>query len=85
MSVLKNIHISKPSFVLLIISYLIIIVGTGIISESEVQSYIFSILVVIIQILILIIRIIVIIVVGGLLIIGIIVFHMVLDMVVKLV
>jgi len=48
MSVLKNIHISKPSFVLLIISYLIIIVGTGIISESEIQSYIFSILVVII-------------------------------------
>jgi len=48
MSVLKNIHISKPSFILLIISYLIIIVGTGIISESEVQSYIFSILVVII-------------------------------------
>ena len=48
MSVLKNIHISKPSFILLIISYLIIIVGTGIISESEIQSYIFSILVVII-------------------------------------
>jgi len=45
---LKNIHISKLSFILLIISYLIIIIGTGIISESEIHSYIFSILVVII-------------------------------------
>jgi len=45
---LKNIHISKSSFILLIISYLIIIVATEIISESEIHSYIFSILVVII-------------------------------------
>ena len=44
---LKNIHISKPSFLILIVSYLIIIIGTGIISESEIHSYIFSILVVI--------------------------------------
>ena len=44
---LKNIHISKPSFFILIVSYLIIIIGTGIISESEIHSYIFSILVVI--------------------------------------
>ena len=47
MSPLKNIHISKPSFIVLIVSYLIIIIGTGIISESEIHSYIFSILVVI--------------------------------------
>ncbi len=44
---LKNIHISKPSFIILIVSYLIVIIGTGIISESEIHSYIFSILVVI--------------------------------------
>ena len=48
MSLLKNIHIRKSSFILLIISYLMIIIGTGIISESEIHSYIFSILVVII-------------------------------------
>jgi signal transduction histidine kinase len=49
---LKNIHISKFSFALLIISYLMVIVGTGVISESEIHSYIFSILVVIIGTLI---------------------------------
>jgi len=45
---LKNINISKLSFSLLIISYLLVIVGIELISDNEVRSYILSIIAVII-------------------------------------
>ena len=45
---LKNMNISKLSFSLLIISYLLVIVGIELISDNEVRSYILSIIAVII-------------------------------------